>query len=322
MTKPGSRINNEKLKNVVKTIGKIISILSIVFIGVKIYKLGFDTTVIDDIPVFIGISAGAVLLKMLSVVTSASGWGRWISFLSGRKILFRDVFRIYGKAGIGKYLPGNVMHYVGRNVFAAEYGLSQKKIVAGTVMETLELITSAVLMAVLLLPKSFISVICDLVMQRKAVVVAILVFTGIVMLGAMYILIKKWKKIREWFAMYKTGDMIRVFILSLVEYILTLGLLGFVLVILWMYCTGRIPGTDDLKLMISSYSTAWVCGFVIPGASGGIGIREAILTVLLDGIASGPVIMFIIIAHRLMTIIGDFAVYVLVSIRGKVTDVG
>ena len=127
--------------------------------------------------------------------------------------------------------------------------------------------------------------------------------------------------IREWFAVYKTGDIIRVFFLSLVEYILTLGLLGFGLVILWMYCTCRIPGPDDLKLMISSYSTAWVCGFVIPGASGGIGIREAILTVLLDGIASGPVIMFIIIAHRLMTIIGDFAVYVLVSIRGKVTDV-
>ena len=55
-----------------------------------------------------------------------------------------------------------------------------------------------------------------------------------------------------------------------------------------------------------------ICGFVIPGASGGIGIREAILSVLLDGLASESVIMFIIVAHRLITIIGDFTVYSIV----------
>ena len=179
MKRTGSRISSNKLKFIIKTIGKILSVLSIVFIAVKIYKLGFDPEVVENIPGFIAVSAVAVLLKMLSVVTSASGWRRWIAFLSGRKIRFWNAFYIYGKAGIGKYLPGNVMHYVERNMFAAEYGLPQKKIAAGSVLETLELVLAAFLMSVILLPVSFRQKVMELLYGRKSflIVLAVLVFT-------------------------------------------------------------------------------------------------------------------------------------------------
>ena len=164
------RSDKTGLKKAVKAIGRILSILSIVFIVYKIYKLGFDVSSIDNVPAFVGVALLAVALKMLSVVTSSSAWGRWISFFSHSRIRFREIFAIYGKAAIGKYLPGNVMHYVGRNIFAAEYGLSQKKIAFSSIVESGELVVSAFLIAVVLLPASFKEKVAGLVADRKGTV--------------------------------------------------------------------------------------------------------------------------------------------------------
>lgn len=314
MKRTGSRISSNKFKFIIKTIGKILSVLSIVFIAVKIYKLGFNPEVVENIPGFIAVSVVAVLLKMLSVVTSASGWRRWISFLSGKKICFWNAFYIYGKAGIGKYLPGNVMHYVERNLFAAEYGLPQKKIALGSILETLELVASALLMSVILLPESFKLRVLELLYDRKSFPIVLAVIAFVVSAAILIFGFAKWQFVKKLFSGYKANKLLITIILTLVEYTLTLLLLGSGMILLWWHCVGNRPDIESLKLMISSYSTAWVCGFVIPGASGGIGIREAILSVLLDGLASGQVIMFIIIAHRLITIIGDFAIYALVSV--------
>ena len=87
------------------------------------------------------------------------------------------------------------------------------------------------------------------------------------------------------------------------------------MVFLWTYCSGSVPGIENIRLIVSSYAAAWVCGFVIPGAPGGIGIREAVLSILLGDITGG-ILMFMIIVHRLITIIGDFTVYLIVSLRG------
>ena len=70
--------------------------------------------------------------------------------------------------------------------------------------------------------------------------------------------------------------------------------------------------------ILSSFSTAWICGFVIPGSPGGIGVREAILTMLLEDLVDGPKLVFLIIAHRLVSIIGDFLFCVIVSIPNNI----
>ena len=70
---------------------------------------------------------------------------------------------------------------------------------------------------------------------------------------------------------------------------------------------------QSMKHILSAFSMAWVCGFVIPGAPGGIGVREAVLTVLLESVMDGPVLAVILIVHRITGIAGDFIFYVVVS---------
>ena len=57
------------------------------------------------------------------------------------------------------------------------------------------------------------------------------------------------------------------------------------------------------------YCFAWLVGFVTPGAPGGIGIREALLSVLLANVVSPEMITVAVIFNRVVTVLGDLIAY-------------
>jgi len=63
--------------------------------------------------------------------------------------------------------------------------------------------------------------------------------------------------------------------------------------------------------VIPAYSLAWLCGYVVPGASGGFGIREATLLVLLG---DNPPGLFVAIGMRVITTLGDVLWFVVSSL--------
>jgi len=306
------RMNKNQIKNLIKIIGKILMILSVIFIIIKIKDLGFDISVVDNIPAFIGVSIAALALNMLSTVIMALVWGNWISFFSGTKVNNSNVITIYGKSSIGKYLPGNVMHYVERNLFAAEYGLSQDKIAFSSVMEIIGQVISAALISVLLLPQSFRQKVLEVLGDNSK---TLLLIGGLgIAVSAVIVLILAFKKIKikNLLSGYKAGTFAKTLVVNLSGSIVYLILNGCGMLALWGYCSASLPDIESIRLIVSSYAAAWVCGFVIPGAPGGIGIREAVLSILLDDMTGG-VLMFLIVVHRLITVIGDFAIYFIVS---------
>ena len=73
-------MKNKTLKNLVKTAGRILLVLSVFFVGYKIYNLGIDFSVVTDIPRFLFMAFLALVLNVLSTFIQALVWGRWISF--------------------------------------------------------------------------------------------------------------------------------------------------------------------------------------------------------------------------------------------------
>lgn len=296
-------------KKIIRIIGKIFSFLTIIFIVIKIYKLGFDVSFIDDFPLFIGFSIIALLLKMLSVFLTSLAWGQWVSFFSKQTISSINLFVVYGRAAIGKYLPGNVMNYVGRNLFASDYGFSQKKVVLGSVAETVEIAIAAVLLSFILLPRNFRSGIATVVFEKKSILLVVAIILSLTIIVLLGIVLKKREAILSSFKQYAFADLCSIGLITMLEYLLSLVMLGVgMLFLAWYYLDGGM-NWETIRIVISSYATAWVCGFIIPGASGGIGIRETILCFLLNSLMNESALMFIIIAHRLVTIIGDFIIY-------------
>ena len=69
--------------------------------------------------------------------------------------------------------------------------------------------------------------------------------------------------------------------------------------------------------VLSAYIVAWVLGYIVPGASGGIGIREMALYLLLGPLLGEGLVLALAVIHRLITIIGDFLGYLIVVLLNR-----
>lgn len=294
------------LKKAGNYIGGIVAIVSVFFIGVAIYKIGFDFSLIKNIPIFIAVSIVCVLIKTATVYMMGTAWTQWLSFFSKNKCKTIEAECVYAKANIGKYLPGNVMHYVERNLFAGKMGISQKKIAVSSLIEVLGLITVAAIISIMVSGTQLKDALFNIFGDRYVMVVVIAVILGVicVLLGVTLFRRRISVVIKE----YELKDFIATLLKSALQYALVLILLGVIMVILYLYMGGDVT-LRSASLIISGYIIAWVLGFVVPGAPGGIGVRELVVTVLLGPIVGKQMVLTLSVTHRLITVIGDFIAY-------------
>lgn len=307
--------NAANLKKIIKYFGKAISLLSIIFIIRAIYTLGFDYSAVDNWAAFLGIMVICVIVKCVSVYISGSAWYGWLSFFSGKKGLLREGVCVYAKANIGKYMPGNVMHYVERNLFADHLGISQKKLAISSVFEVLSLVGVAFIMAFAVSAGQLRDVLHVILIDGNRSCLWIAAVLGVLGVAVLwYVMRNKIRYIRE---EYSVKDFVIVLLRNMCLYAVTLILLGLIMVVLFYYLGGECTWANTL-LIISGYIIAWVLGFIVPGAPGGIGVRELVITLLLGGIAGEGLVVTLSVSHRLITIIGDFLAYlVMLFIRPK-----
>jgi hypothetical protein len=78
-------------------------------------------------------------------------------------------------------------------------------------------------------------------------------------------------------------------------------------VILWAITWVVLGDPDGLTIAaaMGAYAAAWVVGFVVPGASAGIGVREAVMIFGLAGLVGTPESIIIALLMRVATVVGD-----------------
>lgn len=121
------------------------------------------------------------------------------------------------------------------------------------------------------------------------------------------------KKLTPILKEYSWNKFVRTAFLAVVEYAIVLVSLGLIMVALYAYMGGDVTW-DNGSLIVSGYVIAWVLGFVIPGASGGIGVRELVITLLLGSVVGTEMVLTLSVIHRLITILGDFLAYLVMLI--------
>ena len=65
------------------------------------------------------------------------------------------------------------------------------------------------------------------------------------------------------------------------------------------------------------YSISWIAGFVIPGAPGGIGVRESVFVYISDNVISQPEAIFVILILRLSTTIGEVFSFIIAKLNKR-----
>ena len=79
----------------------------------------------------------------------------------------------------------------------------------------------------------------------------------------------------------------------------------------FFYCLIIFGLNNNLAFLdwFSSFSLAWVCGLIVPGAPGGIGVFEAILLFLVRGSVEDYQFIYSLILYRLISTISDVFMY-------------
>jgi uncharacterized membrane protein YbhN (UPF0104 family) len=175
--------------------------------------------------------------------------------------------QIYGPSVIAKYLPGSVFHYASRQLRGGKHGLSQKRMAFSSMMEAiLHVVCASLVAGFLMLP-------------------AFMIALPIVIAACVLILLR-----------FKRG-MLRAAAWQLLFF------LGFAAILIVL--ARLLPGLAEAKLAVAMFLFAWIAGFLVPVAPGGIGIREAALLALAGPLASPEALAMFAILTRLVTILGD-----------------
>jgi len=214
---------------------------------------------------------------------------------------------LYGRTQIAKYLPGNCFHLIGRQVLGKRLGHGHGALVLASLAEAASLLLVA---GALALPLVWSRIERTLGMPPGWLVLATA--------GAVVVLtclnagrVGAW---RARLALHAGGAIGRW-----APRVLQAGLLhaAFFVVAglaLWGVAAAiRDPAEPGLgpTIAVSSMAMAWWLGFVAPGSSAGVGVREAVLVLALAPYLADDGAMLIALALRLITTFGDLLFFAL-----------
>ena len=84
---------------------------------------------------------------------------------------------------------------------------------------------------------------------------------------------------------------------------------------LWLAArAASLPQSLDFGVVTAAFALSWVLGFLAPGAPAGLGAREGVMLLLLDGIADSESLLAFVVLARAATMLGDCLCFALASL--------
>lgn len=222
---------------------------------------------------------------MAAWVMSAWCWGRVLNAFDCR-IPYRDVFIIYFKANLGKYLPGKIWQIVGSAYYAADKGVPEGVAIttsligqAYSVLSGISLFAATLLFGFVRLGEagSFFKW-TALPFLLALIIVAIKPDLGQPLLNWIMRIFKR-QQVSIRLPIYRAAEL---FILYLICWFLFgLGL--------WLFSNALTPAEIELYIPLTAILAASVAiGFLAIFAPGGLGVREGVMALFLALIPAFP----------------------------------
>ena len=289
----------ETLRRLAPRIGVALTALAVVLVLWRLGALWQQTA-----PLFAssGLAYAVMVLSALyalSLFLLAAAWA--MLAVAGEALepgRVRPLVHAYGVSSIAKYLPGNVFHLAGRQVYGARLGVPHAAMAMASVLETALCVIAAILVAFAFL--AFGDGDGELLVGSRLVWIGVAV-SVLVLLAAL--------------SAGTDGPVRRALDSADVTApgVSRLALAAVLCCVFFAISGGIALGADYAigdgqrwsMLVGSAYVLAWLTGFLVPGASGGLGVREAALLLLLTPHTGEPTALAIALSTRLITTLGD-----------------
>ncbi|WP_061216141.1 hypothetical protein [Leptospira santarosai] len=294
--------NFKKLSLYFKLLGYIVAFVSFYYL-LKIF-LEYDWSIVQKFNVKLLVFFFLILPLFYGFFFCLMGyaWKIILEFTVSNSISipFPDILYIYTKANLGKYIPGNIMEFVIRNYLASKMRISHTNIAFSSFLEMGISLLIAVLIAFSLNHQSLIFIFSSF--QDRLWFFIVAVFTVLIL---SIFLIYRSSRIRNLILQLFKKKSLYMFLSTSSIYLLVFVNLTLTLLLIF---TELFEIPLDLRFSIqciSAFVISWIIGFVVPGAPGGLGVKEATLVILLTGTASESTIVTVAMVHRIISVFGD-----------------
>ncbi len=301
-------------RKIINILGNIILIVCIGYLINAIYKQQIEWgKYIGDWKVIAGIVVSLIIL-VGSIFFNAHIYGEILNKICKKNIDVNELRDVYITSNIGKYLPGNIMHFVGRNMIGIKYKIEQKKIVIATFSELLLIVTVSFLYVLVFGNKYIYTTLFFIIDKYRNMLGLFQIGIIVISIAAIVLITLYRKRIVNIIKKIDYGFLAKIFIKEIGIF----GLASITYAIVLLSIDNSNINYNQIVMLFIVYIIAWLVGFLLPGVPGGIGVREAILTLLLSSLIQRDIILISVVIHRCVTIIADFIAFLLLKVTSKI----
>jgi uncharacterized membrane protein YbhN (UPF0104 family) len=280
------KISATRARRSLRICGLAASFVALVWIAVRFAHSG-ALDLLANVPattsVFVATLLAAAVAYALIMSFVAFAWWRLIAALSPTQPPARPMMALFAVTQYGKYLPGNVAHYALRHTWARRYGLSHAGLALSSILEAALLLLAAL------------SLVIGADTRRLAVLAAILIALGFFL-----------RRARQTRLLHRLHlpelPPLRVLAVCFACYVVFLAASAAILDFLAHPLGIRV---DSFAMLLAASAASWLAGFVVIGAPGGLGVREAAFVALAGGALGESQALLLIGLFRIVTFFGD-----------------
>lgn len=290
------------MKKFINILGIVLVILSLIFVFRRVGALNMDFSRLLT-PSNVALLSAMPFLSVMTIFFSSYCWRLVLSLFTYKRIPVGNTFAAYAKSNVMKYLPGNVGHYVGRQIFGSQIGINQFYLGTASALELGYSALSMILFTLLISARTVVEELHTRFGEHAILWIGALVGGGVAVLVAVAILFHKNRYIKLLLELLKTP---RFWLIMTMSTLVT-WLVSIVYVMEYIAILGQYEsfGFRTMGTIIAANFISIFIGYITPGAPGGIGVREAVMLALLSSNFPAEHILFASIVQRLISIVGD-----------------
>lgn len=303
------------MKKYLKIIGNLIMVAALAFIVKKFIDMDIDPAQFRSPGVIAALVTGIIGQTAIWLV-ACYPWLVFTRSLSGRKIPFMAAMPVYTHSNILKYVPGNVLQYVGRNALAAKMGISHVDVACATILDIMFCVIGTGIVSMALLG----SLVPELI-GKYGMQILIVGIVGVLLLAAVAaaLFLKFRDKFKGYLSRYSKAlekenrpQLIRGILYYLAQNTFS--------AVMYFVCLRLIFGSSasvrELVTYTGAFLFAWIIGFITIGAPGGIGVREGVMIFVCGDKYADKVILFVLVM-RIASTIADVAAFIIGKLVGR-----
>lgn len=281
-------MQTEKIKHIVTILGKFLGFIGLIFVFYKLYQDYTFESFISNFYDILSLLPLLIIMNIISIFLGIVVWHMLLQHYTQKSFSLLLSYYYFSKTEIAKYLPGNVFHLIGRQAIANKVDITQKNMAKISFLFTLNILIGTVFSTTLL----------SLFSEKTPMyIILLLLISTAITLGVIYLFFKH----------FSLKDKLQLSLYHTLSIILQGLMLGFIV----------IYQMDSFTLglffkVIGIYIISWLIGFVTPGASGGLGVREATFIAIasfLELNIDENIIIFSVLLVRLLNILVDVLLY-------------